>query len=103
MSYDIDLISTSGVVEESFNITYNVSGMFYTVFPEKGIRQIYGQTGIESISDLLTLYSQLIDDKDTMLTFEPANGWGSWIDTVEVVNKMCIAATMYPSAVWKGD
>ena len=34
------------------NITYNYSGYYYEIYPEKGIRTIYGMSGYDSIAVL---------------------------------------------------
>jgi hypothetical protein len=104
MSYDIDLIdkNTKEPVE-SFNITYNVSKMFYSCWPEKGIRNIYGMSGEDSLEHLLHLHKHLLINREEMLQYEPANRWGTWENTVKCINKMCMAAAENPKCVWEGD
>ena len=53
MSYDISI----GI--ESFNITYNVSEMFYK-HNKKGIRFIYGKTGLEASEMLIDMLNYFI-------------------------------------------
>lgn len=102
MSYDIELKTDQGVLLEEFNITYNVSGMFYDYHP-KGIRVIYGKDGEGSMSLLFGIYQNLIHNRDRMIEMEPENGWGTWENTVKCVNKMIMKASEYPDAIWEGD
>lgn len=97
MSYDIN------IGRESFNYTYNVSGMWYAAKPEKGIRCFYGKTGAEALQDLKEIRDYMEDHRDELLKMEPANGWGSYQGALDFVNKLIAASLSNPSAVWEGD
>lgn len=99
MSHDIDLIE-NGIVVESFNITYNVSYMFYD-YHELGICYLAGKTVQESFDFLLGLHQHLIKNREWMVLMEPENGWGTWENTVKCINKMIMKAAEYPDAKWE--
>jgi hypothetical protein len=89
---------------KSFNITYNISWMIYSYDEENGILGVYGMTAKESIPWLLGLYAHLANNRDKLLQYEPDNGWGSWVGTVDWVNRLIIAACEDDgSSVWEGD
>lgn len=100
MSYDIDLVD-NGEVAESFNITYNVSGMFYSYKSKDGIRFLDGKSVEDSFDFLLGLHQYLVSNRDKMIDMEPENGWGGWKNTVKCINKMIMKAAEYPDAVWE--
>jgi len=97
MSYDIS------INKEEFNITYNVAGMFYATFKEKGIRHIYGITGKDSISMLMKIYTDMVVNHDEMIELEPSNGWGTFDNTLQCITKMTTAGLNNPDSVWEGD
>lgn len=96
MSYDISIGS------ESFNITYNVSKMFYK-HNEKGIRFIYGKTGLEASEMLIDMLNYFIRHKFELELLNPENGWGSHNNTTKCLLKMCFASINNPSEKWEGD
>lgn len=90
--------------DESFNITYNISGMFYSYDKDNGIRGVYGKTAKESIPWLMGLYEHLVYNRDSLLQYGPANGWGSWSSTVDFVNRLIKAACGdTDNSAWEGD
>ena len=97
MSYDIS------IADEEFNYTYNVSGMWYDCFPEKGIREFYGMTGGESIPVLRKLRDHMEDNRDRLIEMEPDNGWGSFEGALGFVNRLIGAAFACPASTWEGD
>lgn len=103
MSYDISLIGPDNEYVASFNITYNVSRMFYSFEPDKGIRSLYRTNGRKSLPWLIGLHKHLLMNREKMLEFEPENGWGTWENTVKCINKMCIVAAENPDCIWEGD
>ena len=103
MSYDIDLKDKDGNVVADFNIKYSSSGMFCCVFPEDGIRTIYGEPSEKALEHLLEIHYMLITCREQMKQYEPENGWGTWENTVKVINKMCMVAAENPDCVWSGD
>lgn len=94
MSYDIDL-TVNGDIVESFNITYNVSKMFYDFHENVGIRYLNGKSVEESFDFLLDLYQHLISNRDRMIEI------GGWENTVKCINKMLMKAAEYPDGVWE--
>ena len=103
MSYDITIYDNDTGQGQDFNITYNVAPMFRAVFPDDGIRIVYGKTGLESQELLLKLHNYLIVNREDMIALEPSNKWGTWYDTVKFVNRMCMYAAILPNGVWEGD
>lgn len=96
MSYDM------GIGNEDFNYTYNVSAMWYAANP-KGIRTHYGMTGREAVEPLRIIREYMEDNRESLLKFEPENGWGSFDGALEFVNKLIAASLRNPEAVWDGD
>lgn len=96
MSYDM------GIGREDFNITYNVSGMFYAWHPD-GIRAHYGKTGQEAVPILRGLREFMEDNKDRLEAMNPENGWGSYADAMQFVTDLINASIRNPDAVWWGD
>ena len=103
MSYDIELRTQEGELIEHFNITYNVSGMFYDYYPSSGIRVIYGKSGKKSLPSLLGFYQNMVYYREKMIDMQPENGWGNWENTVKCINKMIMKASEHPDAIWGGD
>ena len=97
MSYDM------GIGEESFNYTYNVSGMWYASEPEKGIRAIYGLTGEQAIPVLQNMRNYMEQNWEAMQKMNPPNGWGSAIGALAFLNDLIIASINNPTDVWEGD
>ena len=118
MSYDIDLNCpvTGKVIEfdsphdikggtyriggtlcAELNITYNYSTIFYKLFPEKGIRILYGMTGADSISLLTEAISKLSDDISE-------DYWKCTEGNVKkVLYQLVSFAKLRPDGVWNGD
>ncbi len=69
MSYDMY------IGDESFNYTYNVADMWYSIYPEKGIRTHYGMTGKSSVESLRALREGMEDSRDELIKLNPENGW----------------------------
>jgi hypothetical protein len=96
MSYDIY------IGDCSFNITYNVSKMFYS-HNEKGIRFIYEKTGEEATELLIDMLNYFIRNKLKLEEMNPTNNWGSHDNTTKCLLKMCFASIDNPHQVWLGD
>ena len=96
MSYDIS------IAEENFSITYNVAPMFYK-HNKEGIRFIYDKTGLEASVLLLDMYHYFLDNMQDLEKLNPKNGWGSWANTVDVLNEMIKASILNPDETWEGD
>lgn len=118
MSYDIDLCdpvsgevlhldhvhhmtggtyAIGGTTELSLNVTYNYAKHFIRVLGQKGIREIYGRTGAESIPVLKDAISSLADDVDDDY-WEPTEG-----NAKASLLKLLAMAQLRPDGVWKGD
>lgn len=97
MSYGMD------IGDESFNYTYNVSKMWYSALPDKGIRSHYGMTGGEAITPLLHIYTYMVQNKKDLMQYEPSNGWGSYEGALTFVHKLIQASLMNPDKIWEGD
>jgi hypothetical protein len=118
MSYDLDLTDpvdgtvltldnphqmkggtyqVGGTSDASLNITYNYSNHYYRTMGEKGIRSIYGLTGLQSIPLLDAAISQLGNDTDP----------DYWTSTEGNAKRPLIQlktlATLRPDGIWKGD
>jgi len=96
MSYDIS------IGDQYFNITYNVSKMFYR-HNEKGIRFIYGKTGKEASEMLIDMLNYFIRNKHELESYNPENGWGSHDNTTKCLLKMCFASIDNSDLKWEGD
>lgn len=97
MSYDIS------IGEESYSITYNVSPMFYAAIPGTGIRAIYGKTGLEAMDIILDMMAYFINHEDALRAMEPENGWGTFDNTYECLDKMSMASINNKDKKWEGD
>lgn len=119
MSYDIDLLDPvtketirisdkhhmrggtyqlGGSNELSLNVTYNYGKIFCRVIDEdKGIRFLYGKTGLETIDILNAAIGQLGDDVSD----------NYWDDTEGNAKRALIhlrtMAQMRPDGIWSGD
>jgi hypothetical protein len=118
MSYDIELNCpvTGQVIEFDFNhdikggtyavggtnlaqinITWNYSDILYRIFPEKGIRALYGMTGADSIP-MLQLAADGLANDDSYDYWEATDG-----NVKRVLNQLLSFARLRPDGVWNGD
>lgn len=97
MSYDMC------IGDENFNYTYNVSKMWYAAKPEKGIRSHYGLTGKEAVVPLMEIINYMVLNKESLMQYQPANGWGSYDGALKFVMALVIASLNNPEEVWEGD
>ena len=95
MGWDFD------IGDESFNYTYNVSGMFYAAIPATGIRTIDNKTGKDSLEILLEIYNFMVCNNDDMLKLNPDNGWGDYYGALTLIHKLIQAALKNPDEVWQ--
>lgn len=117
MSYDIDLCDPvtgktlrldsphqmkggtyclGGTTDCSLNITYNYSKHYQTL-GEKGIREIYGISGADSIPLLENTISKLGDDISDDY-WEPTEG-----NAKRALTQLVALAKMRPDGIWAGD
>ncbi len=118
MSYDISLVdpvtketleldnphqfyggthAIGGTTEAWLNITYNYSNHFYRIFGKKGIREIYGLSGADSIPILETAIFWLNDDV-TKDYWESTEG-----NAKRSLLQLKALAKMRPDGIWAGD
>lgn len=97
MSYDIN------IADEDFNITFNVSPMFYDAIPDTGIRTIYGKTGAEALTILRVIRTHFEENKEKLEAMEPDNGWGTFDNTYKCLCKMVLASMNNKDKKWSGD
>lgn len=86
-----------GTSEMWLNVTYNYADILYRVMGEKGIREIYGLTGAESLPLLQAAISKLGDDVDSDY-WEPTEG-----NVKRALCSLKAFAQMRPDGVWDGD
>jgi hypothetical protein len=110
MSLDLELYGTPckecGHTKQcmSFNYTYNVSHMWYSVFPDdEGMVYIEGFTGKGAVSKLKKAIYEMKDKKKFMKKLEPDNGWGSYEGFLEFLNKLLQASEEFPDSIWRAD
>lgn len=97
MSYDMNIGG------EDFNYTYNVAPMWYSAFPDDGIRKHYGKSGADAIPILRGLRLYMENNQEKLIKMNPDNGWGDYYGALEFVNKLIIASLRNPDEVWEGD
>jgi hypothetical protein len=85
-----------GTKDMELNITYNYSP-HYKPLGEKGIREIYGKTGAESLPMLEALIDKLADDIASDY-WEPTEG-----NAKKALFQLVSLAKMRPDGVWDGD
>lgn len=108
-----------GTTEAWLNITYNYADWYYrpgvfarTKKASKGIRTIYGMTGVESIpvlkkaiSKLESMDEDISDDKRRECEKHGATGY--WMPTrenaIKPLYQLLAMAQMRPDGVWRGD
>ena len=86
-----------GSKELHLNITYNYAPFYYTYMGDKGIRSIYGMTGLDSIPLLQEAASQLGDDVVDDY-WEPTEG-----NAKQALLQLIAMAKMRPDGIWEGD
>lgn len=118
MSYDIELLDPvtrevlsadsphqikdgtyciGGTDELSLNVTYNYANHFCSVLGNKGIRNIYGMSGAESIPILKVAIEKLGDDVSD-------DYWAATEGNAKrALCNLLAFAQMRPDGVWDGD
>lgn len=79
------------------NVTYNYAEHYYRLWPEEGIRVIYGLTGKQSLPFLEHAADQLIDDTCPDY-WQPTEG-----NARRALLDLAQLARMAPHGVWQGD
>ena len=108
MSLDLYMVIKScehcGHVEEteSLNMTYNVSPMWREIFPDANeMCDIDNLTGRDSEKILLTAFKVLINNPKVFIELEPANGWGTYNDFMNFIERLYNLSIRYPDGIWK--
>lgn len=88
-----------GTHELWLNVTWNYSKFYYRedVFGEKGIRAIYGKTGLESMPILAKAIAALGDDVSDNY-WEATEG-----NAKRPLVQLLTMANMRPDGIWEGD
>jgi len=92
----------NGTTELYLTITYNYGKFYYEVYPEEGIRSIYGKSGADSISYL----EQLIAGIKQRYPELPVSTdyWTSCAgNALRPLYQLLAMAKMRPDGVWDGD
>ena len=80
-----------------FNVTYNYSEILYRLFPDEGIRFLYGKTAQETIPSLEAVIAKLGDDIDP-------DYWKATEGNVKkALQALLTMAITLPHGVWTGD
>lgn len=117
MSYDIYLVDATGKTVEFeepidlrggtyavggtreawLNITYNYGPHFYKVLGRKGIRSLYGLTGLESMPMLDAAIATLGTDEDDDYWKATEGNARAALVNLRRLAELC------PSGIWRGD
>jgi len=88
--------------EAWLNITYNYSKYYYEAEPDKGIRVIYGMTGLESIpvlEEMIAIITKFHPDKTIN-----ENYWQACAgNAIKPLYQLKAMAELRPDAIWDGD
>lgn len=90
----------------SFNYTYNVSSMWYKVFPEdctNGMVYIDGMRGKQAKIKLQTAIDYMENNKEELEKLNPKNSWGSYDSFLNFIRELLRASMDNPEAFWEGD
>ena len=94
----------NGTTKAWLNITYNYSKFYYEVYPETGIRQIYGLTGDRSIPVLQKIINS-IREKYYWTVDDIVNDY--WEEhpsnAIKPLYQLIEMAKMRPNGIWDGD
>lgn len=85
-----------------FNYTYNVSHMWYAIFPEaEEMVDIDGLTGYESLEKLRFALAVLTEMPDKFIAMNPENGWGDYEGFKRYISRLITQAEFLPEWTWK--
>lgn len=86
-----------GSRDAEFNITYNYGKILYSLFPDEGIRFLYGKTAEETTPALVNAIAKLGDDTDP-------DYWKATEGNVKIALRSLLEmAIALPHGVWDGD
>ena len=85
----------------NFNYTYNVSPMWYKIYPDaKNMVDIDGMTGEEAYKKLSYARKVLESQPKEFMALNPSNGWGSYDGFLDFINELIKACMDNPKLVW---
>jgi hypothetical protein len=86
-----------GTNELHLNITYNYSKHYSKLFPENGIRYLYGKSGAETIPIIKEVISKLGEDVDS-------DYWAATEGNAkQALCGLLAFAQLRPDGIWQGD
>ncbi len=89
---------------ESFNYTYNVSPMWYAIYPnQEHMIDVDGLTGKQSLPLLECALNILQNEPDKFIALNPANGWGSYDGFKQFIFQLIELAEEYPEWIWEAS
>ena len=110
MSLDLSLsppkCETCGHEPEGFdfNITYNLSKMWYALYPDNDrmlpIENLNGHESLEIINGALFGFTH---EEETLIKLNPPNGWGSYDVLLKTLRDMRNACEDHPDWIWSAD
>jgi len=87
---------------ESLNYTYNVSPMWYEIYPKQDhMVDVDGLTGKESLSLLECALQMLESSPSKFIAMNPENGWGSYEGFKKYITELILIAKEHPDWVWQ--
>lgn len=109
MSLDLIIVNETCKVcgkyeSDSFNCTYNLSPMWYALFPEDtNMVPIEGMTGAQAAPLIESAINGAGIHKNKLMRLEPENGWGSFEVFVEFLINVLGACKTMPNGVWSAS
>lgn len=109
MSLDLDLIlpeckhcGRDGENVGDFNYTYNVSPVWYKIYPQdKGMVYIEGMTGEESVQKLTYAINQMELRKEELRQHVRGSGkWGTVEGFIKFLCEVRACAEKHPQGIW---
>lgn len=86
------------------NYTYNVSRMWYAIYPEhEYMIPIDGMTGAEALSILQYAIDQMNANPQLFETLNPINGWGEFVSFKLWIRLLIEHCIDYPDGIWSAD
>lgn len=84
-----------------FNYTYNVSPMWYAIYPDaKNMVDIDDLTGENAMPIIAHAIVYMVQHKRELEDLNPKNGWGSYAGFLEFLFKINTACEEHPDLVW---
>lgn len=89
---------------EELNYTYNVSPMWYRIFPDdKQMVDIDGMSGEQSQTKLIHALGELVGNPLTFIELNPKNGWGDHKGFIDYLYKLIKLAMEHPDYIWQSS